>query len=79
MALTSAFPFTSVNNVWNAQNFPFLSQSLFNLDGTRYNQSLILNADYSLNKEALEVVGIPWYATSNAIYYVGSNLAIGAS
>ena len=40
---------------------------------------LILNADNSLNATLLEQVGIPWYSTSNAIYYLGSNLAIGAS
>ena len=40
---------------------------------------LILNSDNSLNETLLEAVGIPWYATSNAIYDLGSNLAIGAS
>lgn len=68
-----------VNNVWNAQNFPFLSQALFYENGTVYDQTLILNSDYSLNETALEEQGLPWYATSNAIYYLGSNLAIGAT
>lgn len=68
-----------VTNVWNAQNFPFLSQDMFYENGTQYDQSLILNDDYSLNKTALENEGVPWFATSNAIYYVGSNLAIGAT
>ncbi|KAK4052813.1 hypothetical protein OIV83_002100 [Microbotryomycetes sp. JL201] len=66
-------------NVWNAQNFPFLSQDLFYENGTQYDQLSILNPDYSLNETALEEQGLPWYATTNAIYYVGCNLAIGAS
>ncbi|KDE06610.1 hypothetical protein MVLG_03106 [Microbotryum lychnidis-dioicae p1A1 Lamole] len=68
-----------VKNVWHSQNFPFLSQQLFYLNGTQYDQLAILNPDFSLNEAKLEVQGIPWYSTSNAIYYIGSNLAIGAT
>ncbi|SCV71689.1 BQ2448_3277 [Microbotryum intermedium] len=68
-----------VNNVWKAQSFPFLSQQLFYENGTKYDQLAILNPDFSLNQTLLDQQGIPWYATSNAIYYLGSNLAIGAS
>ncbi|KAM0748112.1 peptide transporter MTD1 [Meredithblackwellia eburnea MCA 4105] len=67
------------NNVWNAQNFPFLSQLLFYQNGTEYNQTLILNPDYSLNQTALDIQGTPWYSASNAMYYLGCNLAIGAT
>ncbi|KAI5475579.1 hypothetical protein MNV49_001135 [Pseudohyphozyma bogoriensis] len=66
-------------NGWHAQNFPFLSQDLFYENGTVYDQTLILNADYSLNKTLLAQQGLPWYAPSNAIYYLGCNLAIGAT
>ncbi|GAA5886511.1 hypothetical protein JCM6882_001666 [Rhodosporidiobolus microsporus] len=66
-------------NAWNAQAFPFLSQQLFYKNGTEYDQLLILNSDYSLNETALEIHGLPWYAASNAIYYLGCNLAIGAT
>lgn len=58
----------SVTNVWNASNFPFLSQDLFYENGTQYDQTLILNADYSLNSTALAEQGLPWYAASNALY-----------
>ncbi|CEQ40884.1 SPOSA6832_02564 [Sporobolomyces salmonicolor] len=64
---------------WNAQNFPFLSQELFYENGTTYDQSLILNPDYSLNETGLAEQGIPWYAPTNAVYYLGCNLAIGAT
>ncbi|KAG1829215.1 OPT oligopeptide transporter protein-domain-containing protein [Suillus subalutaceus] len=36
------------NNIWKAQNFPFLSQLLFYENGTQYNQTLILNANYAI-------------------------------
>ncbi|BGP54983.1 hypothetical protein JCM8202v2_002571 [Rhodotorula sphaerocarpa] len=66
-------------NAWNAANFPFLSQQLFYENGTIYDQLSILNPDYSLNETALAEQGLPWYAASNAIYYLGCNLAIGAT
>ena len=66
-------------NTWNAAQFPFLSQKLFYENGSDYDQLAILNADFSLNEAALAEQGIPWYAASNAIYYLGCNLAIGAT
>ncbi|GJN93053.1 hypothetical protein Rhopal_006098-T1 [Rhodotorula paludigena] len=66
-------------NAWNAAQFPFLSQALFYPNGTVYDQNAILNSDYSLNETALEIHGLPWYAASNAVYYLGCNLAIGAT
>ncbi|SCZ99587.1 BZ3500_MvSof-1268-A1-R1_Chr3-1g06126 [Microbotryum saponariae] len=52
---------------------------LFYLNGTEYDQLAILNPDFSLNEAKLAEQGLPWYSTSNAIYYIGSNLAIGAT
>ncbi|BGP19367.1 hypothetical protein JCM10213v2_007456 [Rhodosporidiobolus nylandii] len=73
--------FTSMyaTNAWNAARFPFLSQDLFYKNGSQYSQLTILNADYSLNETALEEQGLPWYAASNAMYYLGCNFAIGAT
>ncbi|SCZ88962.1 BZ3500_MvSof-1268-A1-R1_Chr1-1g00858 [Microbotryum saponariae] len=73
------FSVAYATNLWNAKNFPFLSQQLFYENGTQYNQLAILNKDYSLNQTKLDIEGVPWYATSNALYYVGANLSIGAS
>lgn len=47
--------------------------------GSIYDQTLILTPDFQLNKTALDIYGLPWYAGSNAIYYLGCNLAIGAT
>lgn len=66
-------------SVWHAQNFPFLSQELFYENGTLYDQTLILNADFSLDKAALAEQGLPWFTPSNVMYLIGSNLAIGAT
>lgn len=65
-------------NYWEAQSFPFLSQLLFYKNGTEYNQDLILTSSYDLNQTALDIQGVPYFAMTNAIYYVGNNLAIGA-
>lgn len=64
---------------WNAQSFPFLSQQLFFVNGSVFDQSLILTPDYKLNETALHIYGLPWYSASNAFYYLGCNLAIGAT
>jgi hypothetical protein len=40
---------------------------------------LILDANNNLNETALAIQGIPWFSATNALYYVGSNLAIGAT
>ncbi|KJA26691.1 hypothetical protein HYPSUDRAFT_132645 [Hypholoma sublateritium FD-334 SS-4] len=66
-------------NVWSGQNFPFLSQSLFNFDGTRFNQTSILDDNFLLDRAKLTEVGLPWFASSQVISKVGWNMAIGAT
>ncbi|KAJ7207394.1 OPT oligopeptide transporter [Mycena haematopus] len=67
------------NNVWKAQNFPFLSQLLFFENGTIYDQTLILNDDYTLNLDKLKIQGLPWYSPSNVIAQIGASLSFGAT
>ncbi|KAJ6465562.1 OPT oligopeptide transporter [Mycena vitilis] len=66
-------------NVWNTQNFPFLTQLLFYENGTEYNQLAILNDDFTLNNDKLAVQGLPWYAASQLLYKVSRTLYIGAA
>lgn len=54
-------------------------QLLFNEDGSEYNQTLILNDDFTLNEEKLAVVGLPWFATSQVIAAIGTSLSFGAT
>ncbi|KAI8358558.1 OPT family small oligopeptide transporter [Blakeslea trispora] len=71
------------NNVWNAQSFPFLSNSIFQLfpNGTSiiYPQHLILNTDNSLNQTAIEELGRPHFSTVAAMGYVLLNIGVTAS
>ncbi|KAF9262064.1 OPT oligopeptide transporter [Marasmius fiardii PR-910] len=70
---------TYAANTWNAQRYPFLSQLLFREDGSEYNQTLILNDDFTLNEEKLAAYGLPWFAASQAIAKIGASISIGAS
>jgi hypothetical protein len=44
-----------------------------------YDQTLILNPDFSLNKTAYEIYGQPWQSATSVIYYFGISLSIGAT
>ncbi|KAF9462816.1 peptide transporter MTD1 [Collybia nuda] len=66
-------------NVWNGAKFPFLSQQLFYLNGTIYQQLRILDDKLMLDPAKLEVEGLPWFASSQVLAKIGANLAIGAT
>ncbi|KAF8587930.1 OPT oligopeptide transporter [Ramaria rubella] len=72
-------PAVFARNIWHSQNFPFISQNLFFENGTIYDQNLILNPDFSLNRTALDIVGTPWQSGSTVIYNLGISLSIGAT
>ena len=60
-------------NMWRAQDFPFLSQLLFDASSNStnfvvYNQSAILDANNEINKAALQLQGIPWITPT----YIGA-------
>ncbi|ATY65437.1 oligopeptide transporter [Cordyceps militaris] len=71
-------------NLWEAQNFPFLSQLLFSKDSNpteyvTYNQSNILNDKNILLPSALEEHGIPYFAGTYAIFLFTTNMAVTAT
>ncbi|KAF8920813.1 peptide transporter MTD1 [Mucidula mucida] len=74
-----AFCACYAQNTFNGQNFPFLSQALFYENGTLYDQLSILDDDFRLDEAKLDVVGLPWFASSQVLTKIGSNLAIGAT
>ncbi|THG98062.1 hypothetical protein EW145_g7487 [Phellinidium pouzarii] len=74
-----AFCAVYARNVWHGQNFPWLSQELFNFNGTDYNQLLILDDNFLLDESKLASVGLPWFASSQVLTKIGANLAIGAT
>ncbi|KAI0343069.1 oligopeptide transporter [Trametopsis cervina] len=65
-------------NTWNSKSFPMLSTSLFAQNGTRYPQKVVFGSTFTLNKTALEEVGLPALTGSNAWSNLTQNLAIGA-
>ncbi|KAF9477683.1 OPT oligopeptide transporter [Pholiota conissans] len=74
-----AFCACYAKNTWNTQNFPFLTQLLYSLNGTEYDQLSILNDDFTLNEEKLAIQGLPWYAASQLLYKVSRTMYIGAA
>lgn len=72
-------PIIYAKNVWNAKSFPFISQNLFYPNGSIYDQTLILNPDFSLNRTALAEQGPPWLAASTVLFNIGTNMAVGAT
>ncbi|KAJ7595934.1 peptide transporter MTD1 [Mycena floridula] len=66
-------------NTWKAQNFPFLSQALFNEDGTLYDELAILDSHFRLIPSQLAEQGLPWLAPTNVLSAIALNLSIGAT
>lgn len=71
-------------NVWNAKQFPFLSQVLFTAEsnGTvyaEYNQSLVLNTDNTLNDEKLADYGLPYMTATYIGYLITTNMGTTAN
>ncbi|KIM40535.1 hypothetical protein M413DRAFT_72764 [Hebeloma cylindrosporum] len=66
-------------NIWESKSFPFLSQELFYANGTVYDQLLILNDKFEVDKTLLEQQGLPFYAGTWVVQLLSTNLAIGAT
>jgi hypothetical protein len=71
-------------NTWNAQDFPFLAQALF--DGTSnftnyvvYNQTSVLNDAFEVDAGLLAQVGPPWLTASYVGYLITSNMGFTAT
>ncbi|KAF8156006.1 OPT oligopeptide transporter [Crassisporium funariophilum] len=75
VVLTTAY----YSNAFNGRDITFMSTSLFGLDGDTYNQTAVIGADYKLNSDALETVGLPRYTTTYAISQLCYNLSLGAA
>ncbi|KAI6120172.1 OPT oligopeptide transporter [Pisolithus croceorrhizus] len=73
--------FTAVfyGDVWKARNFPFLSQVLFYENGTLYDQSLIMDANYQVDPQLVAEQGLPYYASTWVVYLIATNLALAAT
>ncbi|TFY74807.1 hypothetical protein EWM64_g9205 [Hericium alpestre] len=67
------------NNIWDSKNFPFLSQVLFYQNGSQYDQLLILNDQFEVDKTLLAEQGLPFYAGTWVVNLLGTNLGMGAT
>ncbi|KAJ4478642.1 OPT oligopeptide transporter protein-domain-containing protein [Lentinula edodes] len=65
-------------NIWQGLKFPFMSQAIFDSDGNQYNQTAILtNNKFDPVKYA--EIGPAWFSSTNALYFITANLAMGAT
>ncbi|KAJ1023205.1 hypothetical protein NDA16_003358 [Ustilago loliicola] len=70
-------------NVFRGQDFPFLSQELFDTrsNGTNafiYNQTAIMTPEFIIDETALKAQGLPWITTTYLAYLITSNLGLTA-
>ena len=71
-------------NTWRSQDFPFLSQLLYDSSSNAtvfapYNITNILTPDNEINKAALAANGIPWLTGTYIGYLITSNMGLTAT
>ena len=71
-------------NVWRAFDFLFLSQELFSQNSNStlfdiFNETAILDVNNELNPSALDITGLPFFATTSASYLLTTNLGVSAT
>ena len=68
-------------NVWDAQNFPFLSQEIFSETSNAsnpvlWNQTAVIGPDNRINQAALDAQGLPYFATTYALNLLVTNMSV---
>jgi hypothetical protein len=71
-------------NVWNAQNFPFLAQELFNVTSNStnfvvYQQQNVLNDAFEVDPDKVAIFGTPWLTASYLGYLITTNMGFTAT
>ncbi|KAH9919872.1 OPT oligopeptide transporter [Fomitopsis serialis] len=64
-------------NLWNAKDFPFMSQDIFAANGSVYDQTALLS-NGKFNATKYEELGPAYFSSTNALYLITSNLSLGA-
>ncbi len=72
------------SNTWRSQDFPFLSQLLYDSSSNStsfapYNISLILTPNNEIDNTALEANGIPWLTGTYIGYLITTNMGMAAT
>jgi hypothetical protein len=65
-------------NVWNGLSYPFMSQTIFNVEGKEYDQAALLTNN-RFDETKYEAVGPARFSSSNALFLIVNNLSIGAA
>ncbi|KAH8884906.1 OPT superfamily oligopeptide transporter [Thozetella sp. PMI_491] len=71
-------------NIWDSQNFPFLSQLLFDQTSNStnfvtYNLTAILTPDNEIDVDAVQAVGIPYMTGTYIAYLITTNMGVTAT
>lgn len=79
------FVFSGVyySNIWNAKQYPFLSQVLFNRDSNatvsvQWNQTAVIGSNNMIDPVALAKEGLPAITATYILNILGSNMGIAA-
>ncbi|KZV73279.1 OPT oligopeptide transporter [Peniophora sp. CONT] len=67
------------SNLYDGKDLLWMSTSLFNSNGTTYDQNAVLTPEYTLNQTAIATVGLPRYTTTYVISQMTYNLSLGAA
>ncbi|KAK7435512.1 hypothetical protein VKT23_019634 [Stygiomarasmius scandens] len=67
------------SNIFGGRDLKWMSTSLFSTNGSTYDQTAVLTADYRLNQTAVAEVGLPRYTTTYAISQLAYNMSLGAA
>ncbi|KAF8824364.1 hypothetical protein HHX47_DHR8000136 [Lentinula edodes] len=67
-------------NIWQGKRFPFMSQAIFDINGpsNQYNQTAILTNN-KFDPAKFEQIGPAYFSSTNALYFITANLAMGAT
>ncbi|KAH7098866.1 peptide transporter MTD1 [Auriculariales sp. MPI-PUGE-AT-0066] len=65
------------SNTWSAKTFPFMSTSIFDGNGTVYDQEFVFGDTFTLNETAYNIIGQPYLTSSNVWNNMGQSWAIG--
>ncbi|KAF2163315.1 hypothetical protein M409DRAFT_68590 [Zasmidium cellare ATCC 36951] len=72
------------SNVWNALDYPFLSQLVFSNSSTagnpvQWNQTLAIGADSKIDMGAVAQLGLPAFSATNALNMMLTNMSMAAA
>lgn len=71
-------------NVWRAMDFPFMSQLLYDQSSNttnyvQYNETAIMNADFTVNNTLVDQAGAPYLTATYVNYLITSNAGLTAT